>query len=116
MKAGWIVARAVDGAAVVIGHLPAGLRAGRLGQLRVPAVERKPNVSRVSQSHHVTTRRKMRNVSHRRQVRDRRIGAAGMGVAWIAMWAQITHYWAPARTSESAAVSVFTTPVIRAPT
>ena len=47
---------------------------------------------------------------------ERRIGAAGMGMAWIAMWAQITHYWAPVRTSESAAVSVFTTPVIRAPT
>jgi hypothetical protein len=26
VKAGWIVASAVDGAAVVIGHLPAGLR------------------------------------------------------------------------------------------
>jgi len=39
VKAGWIVARAVDGAAVVIGHLPAGLRPGRLGQLRVPAIE-----------------------------------------------------------------------------
>jgi hypothetical protein len=25
VKAGWIVASAVDGAAVVIGHLPAGL-------------------------------------------------------------------------------------------
>ena len=33
--------RAVDGAAVVIGHLPAGLRPGGLGQLRVPAIERK---------------------------------------------------------------------------
>src|SRR5450755_3474189 len=41
VKAGWIVARAVDGAAVVIGHLRAGLRPGRLGQLRVPATERK---------------------------------------------------------------------------
>jgi hypothetical protein len=38
---GWIVARAVDGAAVVIGHLPGGLRPG-LGQSRAPAVERKP--------------------------------------------------------------------------
>jgi hypothetical protein len=42
VKAGWIVTRAVDGAAVVIGHLPAGLRPGRLGQRRVPAIERKP--------------------------------------------------------------------------
>src|SRR6516165_8579102 len=31
VKAGWIVASAVDGAAVVIGHLPAGLEPGRLG-------------------------------------------------------------------------------------
>jgi hypothetical protein len=36
------VTRAVDGAVVVIGHLPAGLRPGRLGQRRVPAIERKP--------------------------------------------------------------------------
>jgi len=28
VKAGWIVASAVDGAAVVIGHLPARLRPG----------------------------------------------------------------------------------------
>jgi hypothetical protein len=35
----------VDGAAVVIGHLPAGLRPGGLGQPQVPAIERKPNVS-----------------------------------------------------------------------
>src|SRR5450631_2136158 len=41
VKAGWMVTRAVDGAAVVIGHLRAGLRPGRLGQLRVPAIERK---------------------------------------------------------------------------
>src|SRR5262249_53258340 len=41
VKAGWIVASAVDGAAVVIGHLPGGLRPGGLGQLRVPAIERK---------------------------------------------------------------------------
>jgi hypothetical protein len=34
VKAGWIVASAVDGAAVVIGHLPAGLKPGRLGQIR----------------------------------------------------------------------------------
>ena len=56
VKAGWIVTRAVDGAAVVIGYLPAGLRPGRLGQLRIPAIERKPSVSRVSRSQHVTTR------------------------------------------------------------
>jgi hypothetical protein len=32
----------VDGAAVVIGHLPAGLRSGRMGQLRIPAIKRTP--------------------------------------------------------------------------
>jgi hypothetical protein len=42
VKAGWIAARAVDGAAVVMGHLPAGPRPGRLHQLRVSAIERKP--------------------------------------------------------------------------
>jgi hypothetical protein len=31
VKAGWIVASAVDGAAVVIGYLPAGLRTRGLG-------------------------------------------------------------------------------------
>src|ERR1700745_647024 len=44
VKAGWIVASAVDGAAVVIGHLPAGLEPGRLGPLPVPAVKRKCTV------------------------------------------------------------------------
>ena len=34
VKAGWIVASAVDGAAVAIGHLPAGLEPGRPGQFR----------------------------------------------------------------------------------
>ncbi len=34
VKAGWIAASAVDGVAVVIGHLPAGLEPGRLGQFR----------------------------------------------------------------------------------
>ena len=34
VKAGWIVASAVDGAAVVIEYLPAGLEPGRLGQHR----------------------------------------------------------------------------------
>ena len=33
-KAGWIVASAVDGAAVAIGYLPARLRHGRPGQSR----------------------------------------------------------------------------------
>ena len=42
VNAGWIVTRAADVVAV-IGYLPAGLRPGRLGQLRAPAIERKPN-------------------------------------------------------------------------
>src|SRR6516165_3185437 len=54
VKMGWIVASAVDGAAVVIGHLPAGLKPGGLCQPQVPAIERKPNVSRLGRSHHVT--------------------------------------------------------------
>jgi hypothetical protein len=58
VKAGWMVTRAVDRAVVVIGHLPAGLRPGRLGQ-RVPAIERKPNVSFSSRSLHVTDRRNL---------------------------------------------------------
>ena len=53
VKAGLIVASAVDGAAVVIGHLPAGLRPERLGQLRVPAIERNPTVGRIRRSRHV---------------------------------------------------------------
>jgi hypothetical protein len=44
VKAGWIVASAMDGAAAVLGQLPAGLRPGTLGQLKVPAIEQKPNV------------------------------------------------------------------------
>jgi hypothetical protein len=36
VKAGWIAVSAVDGAAVVIGHLPAGLRP-ELGQLPSPS-------------------------------------------------------------------------------
>ena len=34
-------------AAVVIGHLPAGLETGKAGPVPVPAVERKPNVRRL---------------------------------------------------------------------
>jgi hypothetical protein len=49
VKAGWIVASAVDGAAVVIGHLPAGLEPEDWA-VPVPAVERKPNVNRLVQS------------------------------------------------------------------
>src|SRR6266568_3936651 len=59
VKAGWSVARAVDGAAVVIGHLRAGLRPGGWASCGVPAIERKPNVNRPSQSRHVTTNWKL---------------------------------------------------------
>jgi hypothetical protein len=37
VKAGWIVASAVDGAAVVIGHLRAGLRPGEAGPAAGPS-------------------------------------------------------------------------------
>src|SRR5437867_4259232 len=56
VNAGWIMMIAVDGVEMVIGHLPAGLEPGGLGQLRVPAIEQNLNVSRVSQSQHVTAR------------------------------------------------------------
>ena len=56
VKAGWMITSAVDGAVVVIGHLPAWLNPEALGQLRVPAIEQNPNVSRVSQSQNVTAR------------------------------------------------------------
>src|SRR6266702_1240582 len=65
VKAGWIVARAVDGAAVVIEHLRDGPRPGGLGQLRVPAIERKPNVNRPSWSRHVTTGWKLERSQYR---------------------------------------------------
>src|SRR5215469_482359 len=76
VKAGWIRTRAVDGAAVVIGHLPAGLRPGGLGQLRVPAIERNLNVSRLSQSQRVTARSESGRYRQPENVRDRRVGAA----------------------------------------
>jgi hypothetical protein len=55
VKTGWIVASAVDGAAVVIGHLPAGLRP-ELGQPRVPAVNGKLNVRRPTRSRYAIKR------------------------------------------------------------
>jgi hypothetical protein len=54
VEAGWIVASAVERVAVVIRHLPAGLRPGRLGQLRAPAIEPNPNVGRIGQSRDAT--------------------------------------------------------------
>jgi len=57
VKAGWIVASAMDGAAVVIGHLPAGLRPERLDQPQVPAIERNSKVGLVGRSRYVTADR-----------------------------------------------------------
>jgi hypothetical protein len=76
VKAGWMVTRAVDGAVVVIGHLPAGLRPGRLGQRRIPAIERRPNVSFSSGSLDVTDRNLERGQSPE-SAPDRRIRSVG---------------------------------------
>jgi hypothetical protein len=55
VKAGWIMTSAVDGAVVVIGHLPAGLEPGGAGPVAgSQQLSGKLNVSRVSQSQHVT--------------------------------------------------------------
>jgi len=54
VKAGLIVASAVDGAAVVIGYLPDELRPGKLGQQRAPAIKRKPTVSSALRPRQVT--------------------------------------------------------------
>src|SRR5580692_907416 len=76
VKAGWIVASAVDGAAVVIGHLPARLGTGTTGPLPVPAVKRKPNVSPLASSRYVGSERAHRAVSHQRNAPCR------FGVRW----------------------------------
>jgi pimeloyl-ACP methyl ester carboxylesterase len=54
---GWIVASAVDRAAVIIGHHPAGLGPGRLGQFPVPAMKRTPTVSRLVRSRYAAKER-----------------------------------------------------------
>jgi hypothetical protein len=41
---------------VVIGYLPDGLRPGRLGQRRAPAIERKPTVCSITRSRQVAVR------------------------------------------------------------
>ena len=48
------MASAVDGAAVVIGHLPDELRPGKLGQQRAPAIKRNLTVSSALRSRQVT--------------------------------------------------------------
>jgi len=69
------VTRAVDGTAAVIGYLRAGRGPGRLGQLRVPAIERKPKVSRLSRSRRVTTCRRSERHPPLEKAPERRIGA-----------------------------------------
>src|SRR6266581_8849673 len=54
VKAGWIVVSAVDGAAVVIGYLPARLKP-EAGPVPVLAVKRKPNVGRSARSRDATS-------------------------------------------------------------
>src|SRR5580704_15685404 len=54
VKAGWIVASAVDGVAVVIGHLPAGLEPGQLGLIRPQRSNGNPKVSRPPGSRYAT--------------------------------------------------------------
>src|SRR5579872_5176577 len=75
VKAGWIVASAVDGAAVVIGHLPAGLEPGRLGQFRPQQLKRRPTVSRPARSRYATSGRGPSLAYHPRNAPDRRLGA-----------------------------------------
>jgi hypothetical protein len=65
VKAGWIVESAVDGAAVVIGHLPAGLEP-KAGPVPVPAVKRKPTVSRPARSRYATSGRGSGVANHSR--------------------------------------------------
>ncbi len=49
------MASAVDGVAVVIGHLPAGLEPGKLGQFRSQRLNGNPNVSRPPGSRYATS-------------------------------------------------------------
>src|SRR5262249_5845765 len=50
VKTGWIVASAADETAVVIGAPPGQAGTGKAGPVPVPAVHRKPNVSRLARS------------------------------------------------------------------
>jgi hypothetical protein len=73
VKAGWIVASAVDGAAVVIGYLPAGL-GPELGQPRLPAMKRKLTVSRPAGSRYATNEQVPVNGSSPENAPYRRFG------------------------------------------
>ena len=83
VKAGWIVARAVDGAVVVIGHLPAGL-GPELGQRGLPAVKRKLNVSHPARSRYATTANcNSREMLHTAEYLPRHDGCPTMVTAFI---------------------------------
>jgi len=74
------VASAVDGVAVVIGHLPAGLEPGRLGQFPIPAVKRIPNISCLVRSRYATNERVPEPGSKVRNAPDRRLSLASTTV------------------------------------
>ena len=113
VKAGWIVASAVDGAAVVIGHLPAGLEPGKAGPVPVPAFKRKPNIGCLVRGHatpqtsecrnpagqvrnapDLSTRRARRSWQAGRSRRpDYPVGAAGVSPAAAGAGAPIGSSW-----------------------
>src|ERR1700730_9650368 len=96
VKAGWIVTSAVDGAAVVIGHLPAGLEPGRLGQFRPQRLKRKPTVSRPARSRYATSGRVSGvGIPPEKCSRPIRRGLFAMPVAW--RWHADCHFWAADR-------------------
>jgi hypothetical protein len=87
VKAGWIVASAVDGAAVVIGHLPAGLEPGKLGQFR-STVKRKPTVNRWACHAMPPTSERQSTEGDPRNAPDRRIFARMLARAVSVAYAQ----------------------------
>ena len=71
-----------------------GLRPGRLGQLRVPAIERTPNVPALA-GHAITTRHKCSDPDCRRNTPDRRIGTAESCAGSAGDRAPIIPFWKP---------------------
>src|SRR5690349_25051538 len=63
VKTGWIVTSAADGAAVVIGHLPARLEPESWASPG-PAVKRKPTVDRAARFRDATKQQAARHASH----------------------------------------------------
>src|SRR5215831_12933227 len=94
VKAGWIVARAVDGAAVVIGHLPGRPGPERLGHLQVPAVERKPNLSGAVSHAMSQPAAGQSQATYQSSAPDRRIGAPETCADRADSHAQIYRFWA----------------------